>query len=485
MTTRAAEPRIQRRRDPHAALQLGLVAAFSLTVLASPREASAQDEFAIERFHPAPAGDRFFGLPSPYVAGDFDLHAALLADYGYEPLALNSPPADAESRVSYQTVFHADLTLTLNQRVLLNFDIPALAIQGGEAAPALHRVDFGDIRLGGRVRLVGENATPFQLGLGGYLWLPSATGATTGDGAVRGMPYLSAGGLVGRVLWTALVGSEFRPHQRYLGAVDEGISFNVGAGFGYLVDEQRKLQLGVESALSFVFSEPSSRNLNAELLFDGRYRFLDRFEAGVAVGPGLSSGVGTPGVRAVVLLAYVPVADLTPPSEQLRRENPPVAADTLLDRAIHLSNLRSLPVDPRCCAASLPASNEARERELLKRYDSILFDPGSAEIGPRAERAIHAIADYLILHPEIRKIELRGHADIHGTLQGNERLGARRAEAVKHALVRHSVAPERLVTSSYGPTEPAASNTTAEGMRLNRRVVIRILEPADQASPVR
>jgi outer membrane protein OmpA-like peptidoglycan-associated protein len=448
-----------------------------LAALALPRTVSAQDEFALERFHPAPAGDRFFGLPSPYVAGDFELHASLLANYGYEPLLLRAPPAEAESRVSYQTVLHADLTLALNQRVLLNFDVPALAAQSGDTTPQLHTVDFGDIRLGSRVRLIGDNGGTFQLGLGGYLWLPSATGRTTGDGAVRGMPYLSAGGLIGRVLWTGLVGAEFRPHQRYEGVVDEGISLDLGAGFGYLVDEQRRLQLGAESALSFVFSEPSSRNLNAELLFEGRYRFLDRVEAGIAVGPGLSSGVGTPDVRAVVLLAYVPVADLTPASE-LVTENPPAAADSLLDRAIHLSQLRNLPVDPRCCADEvIPADVRGAEEETPARHDAILFEAGSAEIGPRAERAIHAVADYLILHPEIRKVELRGHADIHGTLQSNERLGARRAEAVKRALIRHSVAPDRLVTKSYGPTDPAASSTSSEGMRRNRRVVIRIIDP--------
>lgn len=448
-----------------------------LAALALPRAVSAQDEFALERFHPAPAGDRFFGLPSPYVAGDFELHASLLANYGYEPLLLTAPPAEAESRVSYQTVLHVDLTLALNQRVLLNFDVPALTAQSGDTTPQLHSVDFGDIRLGSRVRLAGDNAGPFQLGLGGYLWLPSATGRTTGDGAVRGMPYLSAGGLLGRVLWTGVVGAEFRPHQRYEGVVDEGISLNLGAGFGYLVDEQRRLQLGAESALSFVFSEPSSRNLNAELLFAGRYRFLDMFEAGIALGPGLSSGVGTPDVRAVVLLGYVPVADLTPPSE-LVTENPPAAADSLLDRAIHLSHLRNLPVDPRCCRDEAPPGDvRGATKEAPARYDAILFDAGSAELGPRAERAIHAIADYLILHPEIRKVELRGHADLHGTLESNERLAARRAEAVQRALIRHSVAPDRLVTKSYGPTDPAASSTSAEGLRRNRRVVIRIIDP--------
>jgi outer membrane protein OmpA-like peptidoglycan-associated protein len=110
----------------------------------------------------------------------------------------------------------------------------------------------------------------------------------------------------------------------------------------------------------------------------------------------------------------------------------------------------------------------------------ILFDTGSAHVGPRAEQALHAIADYLILHPEIGRVEIAGYADIHGTIESNERLAARRAEAVRRALVRHSVAPARLVTRSYGATSPAASSTTTNGMRRNRRVVIRMLDEASE-----
>ncbi len=79
-------------------------------------------------------------------------------------------------------------------------------------------------------------------------------------------------------------------------------------------------------------------------------------------------------------------------------------------------------------------------------------------------------------------MELGGYADIHGTVESNERLGTRRAEAVRRVLIRHSVAPDRLVTKSYGATELVASSTTTKGMRRNRRVVIRVIEPANTES---
>lgn len=486
---RAKLRRNLRRRDHgFAAVSRGrrtLQHALASSVLAAslvPRAASAQDAFALERFQMAPAGDRFLSLPSPYVAGDFDLHAALLADYAYRPLVLQAPPAAVPSLVSYQTVLHANLTLSLNRRVLLNLDLPALSVQAGDTAPALHRVDFGDIRLGGRVRLLGENGAPFQLGLGGYFWLPSATGASSGDDAVRGMPYVSLGGLTGPLLWSAMLGAEFRPAQRYEAVVREGTSLDFGAGLGYLVDERRRFQLSVESTLSFVPSDPASRNLNAELLFGGRYRFLDRFETGVSLGPGLSQGVGTPAVRGLVFFAYVPVADLNQPTPVVTSETPVVSADGLLDRSIRLANLQNPPPDASCCAVPPGDSRVATPPATTPPDGKISFAAGSAEIGTSAERAIHAVADYLILHPELQKVEVCGYADIHGTVDVNERLAARRADAVKRMLVRHSVAPERLIVRNFGASALVASSTTSAGMSQNRRVLIRFDPPAAASS---
>jgi outer membrane protein OmpA-like peptidoglycan-associated protein len=166
-------------------------------------------------------------------------------------------------------------------------------------------------------------------------------------------------------------------------------------------------------------------------------------------------------------------------------DHPPVSADTLLQRSQRLQNLQRAPLDPTCCA-EVPLVEERPVQAVLTSHESmpdsleILFDTGSSHLGPKAERALHAIADYLILHPEISRVEIGGYADIHGTVEGNARLAARRAEAVKWALVRHSVAPERLVTRSYGATSPAASSTTTSGMRRNRRVLIRMLGDATE-----
>lgn len=464
-----------------------LASAYALLAAVSlPRAVWAQDTFTLERFLPSPAGDRFLGVESPFVAGNFALHAELLADYALRPLILRAPPADAKALVFNQAVLHANLSLALNQRLLLNLDVPGVALQNGDTTPQLHGVDFGDVRWGGRARLLGDNGEPLQFGLGGYLWLPSATGATTGDGQVRGMPYVALGGLIGQVLWSTQAGVEFRPSRVYAGTVHEGSSLDFGVGLAYLVDEQRRIQLGLESTLSFVLAKPAARNLNAELLFAGRYRFSNGLELGAGIGPGLTRAVGTPALRALALLAYVPVADLRPPAAAALILNPPVSADGLSERSLRIAQLQNAPAAPRCCSVSpTAAASELRRARggSAPPADGILFDTASAEVDARAERAIHAVADYLIAHPEIRRVELCGYADIHGTVESNQRLGARRAEAVKQALIRHSVSPERLVSKSYGATELTASSTSSAGMHQNRRVVIRVLEPDTGSAP--
>jgi outer membrane protein OmpA-like peptidoglycan-associated protein len=78
-----------------------------------------------------------------------------------------------------------------------------------------------------------------------------------------------------------------------------------------------------------VLAEPSRRNTNAEALLAGRYRVAGPIEVGIGVGPGLTSGIGTPDFRGVALIAFSPEqvkeAPAQPPSDRDK--------DTILDAA--------------------------------------------------------------------------------------------------------------------------------------------------------
>src|SRR5690606_36300359 len=59
--------------------------ALAVATLAWTHVASAEG-LALSRFDPAPAGDRFFGVQSPYAVGGKIPHLVLLGEYASEPL---------------------------------------------------------------------------------------------------------------------------------------------------------------------------------------------------------------------------------------------------------------------------------------------------------------------------------------------------------------------------------------------------------------
>ena len=73
-------------------------------------------------------------------------------------------------------------------------------------------------------------------------------------------------------------------------------------------------------------------------------------------------------------------------------------------------------------------------------------------------------------------LSLVGHTDSTGSASYNQKLSERRAASVKNYLLNVGVIPQRLSSYGVGESEPRASNTTASGRTLNRRVVI-IIEP--------
>jgi OOP family OmpA-OmpF porin len=73
---------------------------------------------------------------------------------------------------------------------------------------------------------------------------------------------------------------------------------------------------------------------------------------------------------------------------------------------------------------------------------------------------------------------IAGHTDSTGTDEYNQWLSERRAEAVRDRLVKeHGVDLGRLTVKGYGEKQPMATNKTASGRRLNRRVDMVVDKP--------
>lgn len=289
----------------------------------TPAVASAQG-FALSRFDPAPAGDRMFGVPSPFVAGKATLHAALLAEYAHHELGIRLDSGGTETYVgavvAHRVLLHGNVNFALWNRLAINLEIPVAVLQKGDDPSALNTTyvspstaQIGELRLGARLRLLGDYHDPFQLGIGGSIWFPTTPSVSfMGDGKVHGYPHLLLGGEVARrMVWSAAAGPELRGETVYAG-VAQGTQVRFGAGVGFLLGESRHFQLGAELYGNGNLGT-AAQTPNAELLFDARYRVIDDLEIGVGAGPGLSKSVGSPDVRAVAMIAYTPEQKIIPP----------------------------------------------------------------------------------------------------------------------------------------------------------------------------
>jgi len=284
-------------------LKTCLRGASALSLLAFSSAAHAES-LALNRLDPAPAGDRMFGVPSPYVAGQLTPHVMLLADYAHNPLKLRSVPEDTDrgAIVANQLFLHLNAGLALWDRLNLDVSVPLAVVQngddptaGGVAFSSPSSAQFGDLRFGLRARLLGEYHDPFQLAVGGYVWVPTgAKDSFVSSGAVRGLPQLILGGRIAeRVVWSAAAGPQIQGPSTFAN-VDQGTMFKWGAGLGFLLLDNRHLQIGPETYGAATLRDVQKHTTNLEILFDARYRIVDDVEIAAGAGPGITSGIGTP-----------------------------------------------------------------------------------------------------------------------------------------------------------------------------------------------
>ncbi len=115
-------------------------------------------------------------------------------------------------------------------------------------------------------------------------------------------------------------------------------------------------------------------------------------------------------------------------------------------------------------AAPAPAAN-------TDRYQ-VYFDFASAELTPVALDIVEEVANAAVT-AKATKVVILGHADRSGSAETNLALSAKRAGAVKRALVRFGLGAERVDTLGLGEAEPLVATPDGAREPQNRRAVIR------------
>jgi len=101
--------------------------------------------------------------------------------------------------------------------------------------------------------------------------------------------------------------------------------------------------------------------------------------------------------------------------------------------------------------------------------DEAMFALNSSHITKAFRPTVDQLAGVMRKYTKTH-ITIVGYTDSTGTKRYNLALSRRRAEAVAEQLINDGVQPARLTVEGRGEADPRATNATAAGRQLNRRV---------------
>eukprot|EP00210_Caulerpa_lentillifera_P008958 g8549.t1 len=138
---------------------------------------------------------------------------------------------------------------------------------------------------------------------------------------------------------------------------------------------------------------------------------------------------------------------------------------------------------PEECPSARSMSNTPSE--LVSVGDRVYFvfgkdayGDGQTKFGQNStmnQETVSRMADWLKKN-ECTRVVIQGRTDNRGTVDFNLGLGARRAEALKKALIAHGVPQERLNTISFGKSDPIIPNASTECEHAQNRVAVVVTE---------
>ncbi|MEZ5540476.1 MAG: OmpA family protein [Pseudomonadota bacterium] len=108
---------------------------------------------------------------------------------------------------------------------------------------------------------------------------------------------------------------------------------------------------------------------------------------------------------------------------------------------------------------------------ILNMPGNVTFATDSSDISADFYSVLDAVA-LVINEYEKTYVDVTGHTDSTGSEDYNMQLSRARAGSVARYLESRKVLPQRITTTGMGESSPIATNDTAQGRALNRRVEI-------------
>ncbi|MBL8772374.1 MAG: peptidoglycan-associated lipoprotein Pal [Phenylobacterium sp.] len=124
---------------------------------------------------------------------------------------------------------------------------------------------------------------------------------------------------------------------------------------------------------------------------------------------------------------------------------------------------------PTPAPPSAPDADPSAQQALIAAAgeDRVYFDFDSDALDGEDRETLRRQAAWLAANPSVG-VRIEGHADERGTREYNLALGARRAAAVRQALITSGVASARIATLSFGKERPLDPASTEDAWARNR-----------------
>jgi outer membrane protein OmpA-like peptidoglycan-associated protein len=127
-------------------------------------------------------------------------------------------------------------------------------------------------------------------------------------------------------------------------------------------------------------------------------------------------------------------------------------------------------------AGKIPkVSAEAGDKKIILTILAIDLFTSASDLTLAGKKILDGVGDFLKSYPD-SKVLTRGHTDSAGKAAANQAVSEKRAQEVREYLVAYrNVSPGRVTAEGVGSAQPAATNASAAGRALNRRVELIVL----------
>ena len=275
---------------------------------------------ALDRFSPGEAGSQWFALDVLELRGRGRWIASVVVDEAYRPLILRSTTGGADQAVvSDQLVTHLQGAVLLADRLRLAVSLPLVLVESGQAVVVggvgypQPEAGVGDPRLGADVRLFGNEHGSIVGAAGLQVGVPIHLGDRRygRENDLRLDPHFAVAGRLGPsglVVYAGRVGLLSHLPRDLSNGIPRGTDLELAAAVGVRLWRDQ-LVLGPEMYGGTMldgngpFATGSSP---LEVLLGGHYRHPSGFGAGVGVGAGLVQATGTPPLRILFAVNFMP-----------------------------------------------------------------------------------------------------------------------------------------------------------------------------------